>query len=219
MTSVEPANDITLRPVTLRADGVLHEAVLASPGECRGVVVLADEGDARTTPSLHTIAGALNAAHFATLTLDPLVLESERSVRQRITQLTSALITTLDWMVEYGGYEETPLTLLGRGLVAAAAIQCAAQRAEWIAGVVSINGRPDLAGAALLRCRAPVLLLVGEYDRITADANREALERLRRGKLVTIPQAGHRLDDSGAGKSADLIVDWLAAEPDAPTPH
>lgn len=54
--------------------------------------------------------------------------------------------------------------LFGASTGAAAALIAAAHRPEAVGAVVSRRGRPDLAGDALARVRAPTLLIVGGQD-------------------------------------------------------
>jgi pimeloyl-ACP methyl ester carboxylesterase len=65
--------------------------------------------------------------------------------------------------------------------------------------VVARGGRPDLAGAALARVRAPTLLVVGGKDRMVIEQNRQALVALgAHGHLVVVPRASHLFDEPGA---------------------
>jgi putative phosphoribosyl transferase len=65
--------------------------------------------------------------------------------------------------------------------------------------VVSRGGRPDLAGPALPRVRAPTLLIVGGEDVQVIELNRQALAQLRvEARLVIIPGATHLFEESGA---------------------
>jgi Dienelactone hydrolase family. len=102
--------------------------------------------------------------------------------------------------------------LFGASTGAAAALVAAAQRPAVIKAVVSRGGRPDLAGAALERVRAPTLLIVGGYDAQVIDLNREALRRLHCTKqLEIIPHATHLFEEPGAlGQVAVLARQWFA---------
>jgi putative phosphoribosyl transferase len=64
--------------------------------------------------------------------------------------------------------------------------------------VVSRGGRPDLAGAALARVRAPTLLIVGGRDEPVIGMNREALAQLGCEKRMEIvPGATHLFEEPG----------------------
>jgi len=76
---------------------------------------------------------------------------------------------------------------------------------------VSRGGRPDLAGAALSRVKAPTLLIVGGQDYPVIEMNQEAFERLRCEKKVEIvPGATHLFSEPGALEEvARLARDWF----------
>jgi pimeloyl-ACP methyl ester carboxylesterase len=88
----------------------------------------------------------------------------------------------------------------------------AAERPEDVAAVVSRGGRPDLAGPALARVRAPTLLIVGGADEVVLDLNRRALELLpAESRLVVVPGATHLFEEPGALEQvAKLAADWFA---------
>jgi pimeloyl-ACP methyl ester carboxylesterase len=77
--------------------------------------------------------------------------------------------------------------------------------------VVSRGGRPDLAGAALSRVRAPTLLIVGAADPVVLDLNREALNVLACEKrLEVIAGAGHLFEEAGALERITVLArDWF----------
>jgi putative phosphoribosyl transferase len=73
-------------------------------------------------------------------------------------------------------------------------------------------------GAALESVRAPVLLIVGEYDGVVIDLNRRALAKLTApAHLVIVPGATHLFEEAGAlERVVDLALDWFeryVAEP------
>jgi putative phosphoribosyl transferase len=73
------------------------------------------------------------------------------------------------------------------------------------------GGRPDLAGTALTRVRAPTLLIVGGNDGQVIELNRGALARLRCEKqLVIVPGATHLFGEPGAlDEVARLARNWF----------
>ncbi len=77
--------------------------------------------------------------------------------------------------------------------------------------VVSRGGRPDLAGAALARVRAPTLLIVGGNDFQVIELNRAAFALLRGEKqLVIVPGATHLFEEPGAlDEVARLAREWF----------
>jgi pimeloyl-ACP methyl ester carboxylesterase len=65
--------------------------------------------------------------------------------------------------------------------------------------VVSRGGRPDLAGPALARVRAPTLLIVGGDDEAVIELNRAALAQLTApARLEVVPGATHLFEEPGA---------------------
>jgi len=60
-------------------------------------------------------------------------------------------------------------------------------------------GRPDLAGSAWSRVRAPTLLIVGGNDSAVIELNRAAFALIRAEKvLVIVPGATHLFEEPGA---------------------
>jgi putative phosphoribosyl transferase len=117
----------------------------------------------------------------------------------------------MEWL---GGRPATSgfsLGLFGASTGAAAALVAAAERPERVAAVVSRGGRPDLAGAALERVRAPTLLIVGARDAAVLDLNRQALRRLGGAKaLEIVPGASHLFEEPGAlDRVARLAAGWF----------
>src|SRR5829696_10459214 len=110
----------------------------------------------------------------------------------------------------------------GASTGAGAALVAAAERPEVVGAVVSRGGRPDLAGDALYRVKAPTLLIVGGDDVPVIRMNREALEKLRVEKgLEIVPGATHLFEEPGALEEvARLAQAWFglhlvpAAAPD-----
>jgi pimeloyl-ACP methyl ester carboxylesterase len=77
-----------------------------------------------------------------------------------------------------------------------------------VRAVVSRGGRPDLAGAALERVRAPTLLVVGGRDTTVLELNERARARLPcANELVVIPGATHLFEEPGA---LDAVADYAA---------
>jgi pimeloyl-ACP methyl ester carboxylesterase len=77
--------------------------------------------------------------------------------------------------------------------------------------VVSRGGRPDLAGEALPKVRAPTLLIVGGRDHTVLELNRAAMARMRTEvRLEIVPGATHLFEERGAlEKVAELARDWF----------
>ena len=100
----------------------------------------------------------------------------------------------------------------GASTGAAAALIAAAELPHQIAAVVSRGGRPDLAGEALSRVQAAVMLIVGGEDDVVLRLNREALQKLHCGdkQLVVIPHATHLFEEEGTLEmAARYAADWF----------
>ena len=80
-----------------------------------------------------------------------------------------------------------------------------------VGAIVSRGGRPDLAGAALARVRAPTLLIVGGNDIPVIGMNQEAMAQLHvENKLEIVPGATHLFEEPGALEEvARLAREWF----------
>ncbi|MGH3073117.1 MAG: dienelactone hydrolase family protein [Gaiellaceae bacterium] len=191
---------------------------LALPPEARGIVVFAHgSGSSRFSPRNRMVADALERAGLATLLIDLLSAEEERvdlvtaELRFDIVLLARRLVAATDWL--QGETETATLRVgyFGASTGAAAALIAAAERPD-TAAVVSRGGRPDLAGEALARVRAPTLLIVGERDPEVLELNRAAYAELDAQKeLAIVPGATHLFEEPGAlDDVARLAGDWFA---------
>jgi putative phosphoribosyl transferase len=117
----------------------------------------------------------------------------------------------VDWLSR-GPAAETAIGLFGASTGAGAVLAAAAARPDEVSAVVSRGGRPDLAGEALPRVRAPTLLIVGGADPLVLELNRQALEPIGAAEkeLVVVPNATHLFEEPGAlDEVAALAVDWF----------
>jgi pimeloyl-ACP methyl ester carboxylesterase len=87
----------------------------------------------------------------------------------------------------------------------------AAEIPQDVGAVVSRGGRPDLAGDALPKVKAPTLLIVGGNDDIVIELNEMARDRMRcEVKLEIVPGATHLFGEPGTlEKVAKLAGDWF----------
>lgn len=104
------------------------------------------------------------------------------------------------------------LTLPSDPCGAAAALVAVADRPAEITAVVSRGGRPDLAGPALDRVRAPTLLIVGGDDVPVIGLNERAGALMRADvELRIVPGASHLFEEPGALEEvARLASGWFA---------
>ena len=121
------------------------------------------------------------------------------------------LASVTDWLRRDPATASLALGYFGASTGAGAALVAAAARPADVGAIVSRGGRPDLAGDALERVRAPTLLIVGGNDPLVLDLNRQALARLPGTKrLVVVPGATHLFEEPGALEQvAALARDWF----------
>jgi dienelactone hydrolase len=206
------------RPVTVPAGDAALQGDLTLPKEARGIVLFAHgSGSSRMSPRNRRVARMLNEASLATLLVD-LLTEEEEAVDSRtgylrfdIALLARRLIGATDWLAEQPETRALPLGYFGASTGAAAALVAAAERPEATRAVVSRGGRPDLAGPALSRLRAPTLLIVGGRDFQVIELNRRAFAEIRAEKqLVIVPGATHLFEEPGAlDEVARLARRWF----------
>ncbi len=206
------------RLVSIPAGEVVLEGNLNLPDDARAIVLIAHgSGSSRHSPRNRHVARLLNEARLATLLIDLLTAGEDaidlQTARFRfdIELLSERLVRATDWLTQSVDTSHLRIGYFGASTGAAAALVAAALRADAIGAVVSRGGRPDLAGAALTRVRAPTLLIVGGDDGQVIELNREALGQLRCEKqLVIVPGATHLFEEPGAlDEVARLARDWF----------
>lgn len=190
------------------------EGQLTFPTHAAGLVIFAHgSGSGRLSPRNTHVAAALNRRSLATLLFD---LLTEHEARDRanvfdIPLLGGRVVQAVDWARARGPTGALAIGLFGASTGAAAALVAAARRPQQISAVVSRGGRPDLAGAALARVRAPTLLIVGGADEVVLELNRRALASLEcERRLEIVPGATHLFEEAGA---LDRVIvgagDWF----------
>jgi putative phosphoribosyl transferase len=208
--------------ITVPADGVALDGDLSVPEGATGVVIFAHgSGSSRHSPRNRRVATLLNDASIGTLLIDLLTPGEEMidaraaALRFDIGLLSRRVDGAVAW-VRDGLLGALPTGLFGASTGAAAALVAAAERPRDIAAVVSRGGRPDLAGDALPRVRAPTLLVVGSFDMQVLALNEAAFERLSAEKeLVVVRGASHLFEEPGAldevaGLAAAWFTRWFA---------
>jgi dienelactone hydrolase len=204
--------------IPLRSSSLTLEADLCLPAGCAGVVLFAHgSGSSRSSPRNRQVAESLNAAKLGTLLVDLLTAEEEaedermRELRFDIAMLADRLVGLIDWLRANEQTARLRIGYFGASTGAGAALAAAAQRPEAVDAVVSRGGRPDLAGEALERVRAPTLLIVGGNDGPVIDMNWHAIAALRCEKRLSIvPGATHLFEEPDAlGVVSTLARDWF----------
>jgi pimeloyl-ACP methyl ester carboxylesterase len=188
------------------------------------VVFAHGSGSGRLSPRNTAVADVLHRAGFGTLLIDLLTAEEEREdlvtrrLRFDIPLLAERVIGAIDWLAAEAAVgdlppdiQDLPLGCFGASTGAAAALVAAAERPHRVAAVVSRGGRPDLAGDALPRVRAPTLLIVGSRDPDVLRLNRQAQAALGGvSRLEIVPGASHLFEEPGTlERAAALTRDWF----------
>jgi putative phosphoribosyl transferase len=208
----------TARPVIvpIGRDWLLGDLTL--PAGASGLIVFAHgSGSTRRSPRNQYVAHCLQARGLATLLIDLLTPDEEAvdrwssSFRFDIPMLAGRLVAVIDWLRHLPDTAAWPLGLFGASTGAAAALIAAAERPNDVMAVVSRDGRPDLARAALPRVEAPTLMLVGSLDEPVIQMNREARAGMLTGTSLEIVQgATHLFEEPGMLEHvAERAGDWF----------
>lgn len=209
------------------AVGVI-EGSLAIPPAALGAVIFAHgSGSSRHSPRNRFVAEVLHQASLATLLVDLLTSEEERQdaitteYRFDIGLLADRLSDVTDWMTLTCAKHDFRFGYFGASTGAAAALVAATCQPS-VAAIVSRGGRPDLAGASLMRVRAATLLLVGGLDDQVIELNRTAYAQLRQAsarELRIIPGATHLFSEPGTLEQvAEMAAGWFVRHL-SPTTH
>jgi pimeloyl-ACP methyl ester carboxylesterase len=206
--------------ISISLGDAVVSADLAMADPTRGLVVFAHgSGSSRHSRRNQAVAARVREVGLATVLLDLLtdreeVLDSHTGeFRFDIAMLGARVAEAVSWLSDQPGLGGLPAGLFGASTGAAAALVAAANDpTRRVRAVVSRGGRPDLAGAALVRVTAPTLLIVGGQDETVLKLNRQALQTMRcPRRLEIVPGATHLFPEPGALEQvASLAVDWFA---------
>jgi putative phosphoribosyl transferase len=208
----------TERAVRVQADGVVLDGDLVLPPEAIGIVLFAHgSGSSRMSSRNRFVAHVLQEAGLGTLLMDLLTREEEAvdertaHLRFDIPLLAGRLSTAAEWLKQDAATGHAPIGFFGSSTGGGAALVAAAERPSSVAAVVSRGGRPDLAGDALPRVQAPVLLIVGGNDAPVIEMNRDAMRQMTcEVKLEIVPGATHLFEEPGTlDEVARLAADWF----------
>ena len=190
------------------------EGFLRVPPAPWGIVVFAHgAGSSHLSTRNDQVAEDLDRRGAATLLFD-LLTQAEAADRPNVFDigLLSARPTgAIDWLRSRDGIPRLSFGLFGSSTGAAAALVAAAEAPSEIGALVSRGGRADLAGAALPKVAAPVLLIVGGADSQVLDLNRSAAAALTcLHRLEIVPGATHLFEEPGTlERVTDLAGDWF----------
>jgi putative phosphoribosyl transferase len=211
---------VTLGSIILGGD-------LVVPEDAQGIVLFAHgSGSSRHSPRNRFVASRLHEAGLGTLLLDLLTIEEEAAdlhtahLRFDIGLLAERLVGATRWLEHRPSTSDLPVGYFGASTGGGAALIAAAELPAHVAAVVSRGGRPDLAGPALARVRAPTLLIVGGHDYQVLDLNRKALAQMTAEKeLAIVAGATHLFEEPGALEEvAGLAAAWFFRHLNRPLP-
>lgn len=213
------SSDGAEQEVRVEAGKVFLEATLGLPQGATSVVLFAHgSGSSRRSPRNRYVARVLREAGVGTLLFDLLTADEESvdrasgELRFDIPFLAGRLEDATRWLRRRPDMKDVRIGYFGASTGAAAALVAAAELPDEIAAVVSRGGRPDLAGNALPRVKAPTLLIVGGEDVPVIGMNRTALTRLGSvlKQIYIVPRATHLFEEPGALEEvARLAADWF----------
>jgi putative phosphoribosyl transferase len=191
--------------VEIQLEQVKLEGNLSLPKNSLGIVLFAHgSGSSRISPRNRFVASELNKKGIGTLLFDLLTKDEEyvdaqtAHLRFDIPLLSQRLVETTDWLLKSFKGQNLNMGYFGASTGAAAALVAAAERPDVVKAVVSRGGRPDLAGQSLGFVKCPTLLLVGGYDDVVIELNKQTLSKLKsEKKLIIIPEATHLFEEHG----------------------
>ena len=207
------------REISVEMDSIKLKGSLVVPNEAKGIVLFAHgSGSSRFSPRNRHVAQLLQESRLATLLIDLLTRGEEKidrhtkQFRFNIGLLAERLVNSTKWLQQNPSTKNLRIGYFGASTGSAAAIIAAADYPEAVSAIVSRGGRPDLAGSAVTRVKAPTLLIVGEKDRLVDEINRQAFYRLSAEKeMVIVPNATHLFEEPGAlDEVGTLTSQWFS---------
>lgn len=160
----------------------------------------------------------LQRSGLATLLIDLLTPQEEqvdvhtRQHRFGIDMLAQRLVGSKGWLRRNPTTADLRVGYFGASTGSGAAVVAAAELSHEVGAVVSRGGRPDLAGEALARARAPTVLIVGGNDVPVIEMNEEVMTQMRDVdvRLEIVPGATHLFEEPGKLEEvARLAVAWF----------
>jgi putative phosphoribosyl transferase len=129
-----------------------------------------------------------------------------------IERLGTRVVAATDWSQDRTDLKAFPVGYFGASTGAAVALIAAAVRPGIVRAVVSRGGRPDLAGSALPKVKAPTLLIVGGHDEPVIEMNEQAKAQMRSAHvdLKVVPGAMHLFEEPGTLEQVEQLAgDWF----------
>jgi len=207
-----------MNEVRIPAGRATLDGNLTIPDGAAALVLFAHgSGSSRHSPRNQFVARTLNEAGLATLLFDLLTPEEEsidlytREHRFNIGLLAERLVLATKWAKQQKQTKDFHIGYFGSSTGGGAALVAAAELPDDIGAVVSRGGRPDLAGDALPKVKAPTLLIVGGEDHVVIELNEQARAQMKcECKIEIVPGATHLFEEPGALEHvAKLASDWF----------
>jgi dienelactone hydrolase len=204
--------------INITSGKVELEGELKVPQGATGIVLFAHgSGSSRHSPRNQYVAQTIREAGVGTLLFDLLTREEEAidsytgELRFDIKFLARRLVDATNWITSRPATQHLRIGYFGSSTGAAAALIGAVELFNIVAAVVSRGGRPDLAGDALPKVKAPTLLIVGGNDDVVIRLNEEAYAELTCEKeLKIVPGATHLFEEPGTLEQvAKLASEWF----------
>ncbi len=217
--------------LTIDAGGEDLRAELHLPAEQAGVVVLAGASASSDNGAIDALAARLREAGLGILRVQLLTDDEAAGLGAEGLRLTPEVLggrlsAVVDWLNRDDRTAVLPIGVMGADASAASVLVAAANRPERVGAVVSILGRPDLAGDALERVGAPTLIVMGTREGLSVDGANEAARRLGAvSQVERIESAGDSVGLEAVDALASSAVDWflthlvtMESPTDAPEP-
>src|SRR5207302_4525152 len=204
--------------VRIPAGRAMLDGNLTITDQAKGLVLFVHgSGSSRHSQRNEFVARTLNQAGLGTLLFDLLTPEEEsvdlytRKHRFNIGLLAERLVCATTWAKEQKQTRDLRVGYFGSSTGGGAALVAAAELPNEVFSVVSRGGRPDLAGDALPKVKAPTLPIVGGEDHVVIEMNEEARAQMKcECKIDIVPGATHWFEEPGAlEKVAKLASDWF----------
>lgn len=203
-----------IQAIKFKIDSTTLEGDLVVPNSPSGLVIFSHgSGSSRFSPRNNFVAQQLQRRGIATLLFDLLTKKEDSIYENRfdIELLSQRLIKVTQQLKNLNSVSTLPFGYFGASTGAASALNAAAYLTNDIRAVVSRGGRPDLAMSNLHLLQAPVLLIVGGYDREVIELNKLALAEMKNERtLILVERATHLFEEPGTlEKVAELAGDWF----------
>jgi dienelactone hydrolase len=204
--------------VRIPAGRVALDGNLTILDQTKALVLFAHgSGSTRHSPRNQFVARTLNQAGLATLLFDLLTPQEEsvdlytREHRFDIGLLAERLVHATKWATQQKQTKDFKIGYFGSSTGGGAALVAAAELPDEVGAIVSRGGRPDLAGDALPKVKAPTLLIVGGEDHVVIELNEQARAQMKcECKIDIVPGATHLFEEPDAlEKVAKLASDWF----------